>query len=274
MRQTKHVKATHRSRRDPNCVRLQHSIHRIGAQVEAVFRVTNAALQIKALCRICEVNIVRHPEEAKKAHTCEVINIEQTPDDILQQALDRLNKENLSWMIEQSIYPMQQVPVLFANLVGKCEDSENTKLENEIKIWQDYHRRPAFGKTLHCELVLSHGFRNKRFKFFADDKFIGCSRPACYSCYQHLISMPGGCVAPSSSQNVFPYLQPPPLPGNDEDLAFHRQTWNNMQRKVDRDLVLFFRNHQSPDLCDSPRFASSHGSSCSSPEAHRRLIVL
>ncbi|RDL33069.1 Uncharacterized protein BP5553_08508 [Venustampulla echinocandica] len=55
-----------------------------------------------------------------------------------------------------------------------------------------------FKPRVHAELNLLEYLYNNRIPFVGDDRFIGCSKPACYCCYHYISLHPGGFVRPSS----------------------------------------------------------------------------
>jgi hypothetical protein len=55
-----------------------------------------------------------------------------------------------------------------------------------------------FTPRVHAELNLLEYFHMKRLPFVDDDRFIACSKPACYCCYHYISLHPGGFVRPSS----------------------------------------------------------------------------
>jgi hypothetical protein len=60
--------------------------------------------------------------------------------------------------------------------------------------FQDKDFRPR----VHAELNLLEHFHRERLRFVDNDRFIGCSKPACYCCYHYISLHPGGFVRPSS----------------------------------------------------------------------------
>jgi OTT_1508-like deaminase len=55
-----------------------------------------------------------------------------------------------------------------------------------------------FMPRVHAELNLLEYFHRKRLPFVDNDRFIACSKPACYCCYHYICHHPGGFVRPSS----------------------------------------------------------------------------
>lgn len=71
--------------------------------------------------------------------------------------------------------------------------------------FQDKDFRPR----VHAELNLLEYFYTKRLAFVDDDRFIGCSKPACYCCYHYICLHPGGFVRPSSHGVRYLNWRPP-----------------------------------------------------------------
>jgi len=69
------------------------------------------------------------------------------------------------------------------NLLGRLRDQ-----------YQDKDFRPR----VHAEIHLLEYFYKQNLAFFDDDRFIGCSKPACYCCYHYISHHPGGFVRPDS----------------------------------------------------------------------------
>ena len=73
--------------------------------------------------------------------------------------------------------------------------------------FQDKDFRPR----VHAELNLLEHFYTKQLAFVDDDKFIGCSIPACYCCYHYICLHPGDFVRPSSHGVRYLSWRPPDL---------------------------------------------------------------
>lgn len=55
-----------------------------------------------------------------------------------------------------------------------------------------------FTPRVHAELNLLEYFHRERLPFVDNDRFIACSKPACYCCYHYISFHPGGFVRPPS----------------------------------------------------------------------------
>jgi hypothetical protein len=73
--------------------------------------------------------------------------------------------------------------------------------------FQDKDFRPR----VHAELNLLEYFYTERLPFVEDDRFIACSKPACYCCYHYISLHPGGFVRPSSHGVRYLSWRPPDL---------------------------------------------------------------
>ena len=56
----------------------------------------------------------------------------------------------------------------------------------------------TFRPRVHAELILLEYFYKHRVQFVGNDRFIACSKPACYCCYHYISVHPGGFVRPAS----------------------------------------------------------------------------
>ncbi|KAI9649395.1 hypothetical protein NHQ30_001971 [Ciborinia camelliae] len=56
---------------------------------------------------------------------------------------------------------------------------------------------------VHAELLLLQTFHTRNLKFVDNDKYIACSKPACYCCYHYIKAHPGKFVVPGSHHNNY-----------------------------------------------------------------------
>ncbi|KAK8216417.1 hypothetical protein IWZ01DRAFT_480353 [Phyllosticta capitalensis] len=85
---------------------------------------------------------------------------------------------------------------------------------------QDENFRPR----VHCELALLEHFYANNLESFERDKFIGCSKPACYCCALYLQNHPGGFAKPASHQKIYLNWCPPDSAFRDpEKSRIHQQ---------------------------------------------------
>ncbi|KAI1329733.1 hypothetical protein F5Y16DRAFT_417331 [Xylariaceae sp. FL0255] len=56
---------------------------------------------------------------------------------------------------------------------------------------------------VHAEIQVLEHFHSKGMKFFNNDRFIGCSKPACYCCHLYMLNHPAQCVVPETHQKLY-----------------------------------------------------------------------
>ncbi|KAF2809199.1 uncharacterized protein BDZ99DRAFT_389169, partial [Mytilinidion resinicola] len=64
---------------------------------------------------------------------------------------------------------------------------------------------------IHAELYLVQLFHKRKLPFVDDDKFVGCSKPACYLCYEYIAALDAGFALPASHNKVYLKWAPPSL---------------------------------------------------------------
>lgn len=62
---------------------------------------------------------------------------------------------------------------------------------------------PTWRPNVHAELILLDFFWTRKLAFVDNDKFIGCSKSACYCCHLYITEHPGGFAIPSGHNNVW-----------------------------------------------------------------------
>jgi hypothetical protein len=61
----------------------------------------------------------------------------------------------------------------------------------------------CFKTRVHSELLLVDLFYWHQFEFLDDDSFIGCSKPACFHCFQYILAHPGNFVLPACHNKMY-----------------------------------------------------------------------
>ena len=60
-----------------------------------------------------------------------------------------------------------------------------------------------FKTRIHAELLLADFFYWHQFDFVGADPYIGCSKPACFNCFQYLLAHPGTFVLPACHNKLY-----------------------------------------------------------------------
>lgn len=80
---------------------------------------------------------------------------------------------------------------------------------------------------VHAELILLDFFWTQNLNFVGGDKYIGCSKAACYSCYLYIQAHPGSFVPPACHNNIWLNWRPPDiLDPNHEKLIKTREKFS------------------------------------------------
>lgn len=152
-----------------------------------------------------------------------------TPKTIFRQARHRLSKSDPDLEYVRDLPTPRFTPASYA--------TTKSDLKEKYVSWRNLLRKQI--KPVHCELLLSQTFSAHDLKFWMNQPFIGCSKPACYTCGTYLSAHPDGFVQPSVNPTIYPYLLPPPL-DDSVDLAKQQAVWRKLQAKAERELLSFF----------------------------------
>ncbi|GKZ30023.1 hypothetical protein AbraIFM66950_007543 [Aspergillus brasiliensis] len=69
---------------------------------------------------------------------------------------------------------------------------------------------------VHAELLIVDFFGRKKLEFADDDKYVGCSKPACYFCYKWITLHPAGFVPPATHNKVIPSCRGPDVDAGED----------------------------------------------------------
>lgn len=112
----------------------------------------------------------------------------------------------------------------------------DTKFQVMKRILECYDD-PNFKPRVHAEIQVLEHFYNRNLQWADGDRFVGCSKDACYCCHLYFRYHPAGPVVPPSHQNVWPSWGPPLLKNGARDPNyFHqRDILNSMVREIRKD---------------------------------------
>ncbi|TGO43515.1 hypothetical protein BHYA_0001g00590 [Botrytis hyacinthi] len=75
---------------------------------------------------------------------------------------------------------------------------------------------PNWRPKIHAELLLLQHFHSRNLQFVDTDRYIACSKPACYCCYHYIRVHPGKFVVPGSHCNHYLNWRAPDVEEGDE----------------------------------------------------------
>jgi hypothetical protein len=89
---------------------------------------------------------------------------------------------------------------------------------------QEQCSSPTWKPRVHAELIILDIFWTQNLEFVGQDRYIGCSKPACYCCYNYIVAHPGKFVPPACHNNNYLNWRPPDvLDANDYELLQARE---------------------------------------------------
>jgi hypothetical protein len=112
----------------------------------------------------------------------------------------------------------------------------NQKFDIERIVRVEYDKK-NFKPRVHAELMLLEHFYRNSLDFAENDRYIGCSKPACYCCSLYFRSHPDQFVEPASHQKIYLNWMPPTsnwdVPESDSGFANHeRYMLNKMVESI------------------------------------------
>ena len=110
----------------------------------------------------------------------------------------------------------------------------------EGNLWQLVKDRCSFSTRVHAELLFVNHFQEHQYAFVADDRYIGCSKPACYCCYHYISALRQGfnLSMPACHNNLYLAWRAPDIPQGrgKEALKQQQDALNTMILSIRADL--------------------------------------
>ncbi|KAI0101806.1 hypothetical protein GGR51DRAFT_528564 [Nemania sp. FL0031] len=119
----------------------------------------------------------------------------------------------------------------------EAADVMNQRFDIVSRFKKEYDDK-NFKPLIHAEIQVLGHFWGKR-QFFEDDRYIGCSKPACYCCHLYMQHHPAKCVVPQTSRNVYVNwgLEALPQGTRDVDYKHQRDMLNEMTKAIRSDAL-------------------------------------
>jgi OTT_1508-like deaminase len=92
------------------------------------------------------------------------------------------------------------------------------------------YQNPNFSPRVHAEIQVLEHFHNNDLQFVDSDRFIACSKDACYCCSLYIRHHPGNFVPPSCHQNIYLNWKVPDM--HKDDSNTRRDTINKMIQDI------------------------------------------
>lgn len=200
-----------------NFLKLRHYIGRLGSHMKAARTLVAAAMRFPTFFDNFEIQRVPSPKPAEKSPPMDDLT---TLDGIARRMLPS-GDENLP-LYQKALQDMDSNFQIYQRLV-------------------DEYNKSTFLPRVHAELILLEHFYAHRDQcaFVEGDKYIGCSKPACYCCYHYIRAHPGNFVRPPSHNKIYLNWRPPDVVDDDDgSVAMHRRDIvNHMLKEIRRDVL-------------------------------------
>lgn len=98
------------------------------------------------------------------------------------------------------------------------------------------YKNPNFIPRVHCEIQVLEHFHSNKLQFVESDRFIACSKDACYCCRLYIRYHPGNFVEPNCHHNIYLNWKAPDVDKNDNSHA-QRDILNKMINDIRRDAL-------------------------------------
>jgi hypothetical protein len=184
---------------------IRHLLGRLGEHVKAAKILVSAALRFPALFDEFEIRIQPSPPSS-----C----FFQSPHDVSLDGLAaRIFKNN-----EEITHYQSGIDTLSNTSNGALLD----RLRDEC----------CFKTRVHAELLLVDLFYWKQFEFVDDDPYIGCSKPACFSCYQYTLAHPGHFILPACHNKMYLAWRAPDIVEERIPISLASEIRESITRKI------------------------------------------
>ncbi|KAK7963509.1 hypothetical protein PG988_010483 [Apiospora saccharicola] len=87
----------------------------------------------------------------------------------------------------------------------------------------DSYENKEFRPSVHCEVQVLEHFYDNNLRFSHNDRFVACSKPACYCCYLYFKAHPSYPEEPRSHLKIWPSWSPPLVPDGHRDRKYRHQ---------------------------------------------------
>lgn len=225
--------------------KLAHYIGRLGATRSSVDAVVRTWIQVPALWRISQIRFIDAPEGR---------TLTLSPEDLIPY--------EIVWAISKDT-PSQNTIDIRSSLhsLVDLDYPSNDTTDNPIRA--NLADRRTILTRVHAELQIGNQFSRHRYEFVDGDKYIGCSKPACYFCYNWLGNHKPRYVQPATHHKIIPGCRGPDNNINESGATILKEMYTKMTLGVGQHILDFLLNVRSGDKTTGGRhqYMSTEGTS-------------
>lgn len=205
-----------------NFDKLANYIGRLGATRSSVDAMFKAMAEVPAVRRISCI------ERVKAANTQLVLLDERemmSPYEILRGiCLDSTSRN----------------PLELRNVLRKFVEFDVPSTATAETLREVLNSRKVIHTRIHAELQIADKFsRSQNMRFANNDRYIGCSKPACYFCFNWLINHKHVYVPPASHTKVIPGCRGPDTDINATGVAILTEMYSKVCKQLGEDILDF-----------------------------------
>jgi hypothetical protein len=220
--------------------KLAHYIGRLGATRSSTATIVRAMIEVPALRQISDIRTVKAPESRSVTIDPEYMS----PYEIVWAICNDSVSQN----------PMQIKSALHA--VVNLDSPFNGNIRASLA------SRKTIITRVHAELQIADKFSRAQYmEFVDDDKYIGCSKPACYFCYSWLSNHKHRYALPATHRKIIPGCRGPDSDINEAGAAFLKEMYTKMCGRLDQDILDFLLSSQHGGAHPRRQYMSTEGSS-------------
>lgn len=114
---------------------------------------------------------------------------------------------------------------------------------------------------VHAELLIVDFFSRKKLEFLDDDRYVGCSKPACYFCHKWISLHPGGFETPAAHKKVILACRGPDVNAGEDQQGNGARVRKNQYERITREILRDIEEEvRIEHVANQPRHQSSNGS--------------
>ncbi|OBT85143.1 hypothetical protein VE02_05607 [Pseudogymnoascus sp. 03VT05] len=155
---------------------IRHLLGRLGEHLKATKTIVSAALRFPAILDEFEIKARASPPARCYFQSSHSITLDG---------------------IASRIFTKDDDVIHYQEALETLEQTSNGALLSRL------HQECLFKTRVHAELLLADFFYWHQFDFVADDPYIGCSKPACFNCFQYILAHPGNFALPACHNKLY-----------------------------------------------------------------------
>lgn len=231
--------------------KLAHYIGRLSATRSSANAIVRLMLKVPALRRISGIRTINAPNRREVTIDREYMS----PYEILWAICKDSTSQN-PMQIESALHAMVDL---------------DFPMNGEIR--KGLASRKSIVTRVHAELQVADRFSRDQYMEFVDgDRYVGCSKPACYFCYSWLSSHRHQYTLPATHHKIIPGCRGPDSSINEAGAVILKEMYGKICIGLDQDILNFLLNSEHGGTQHRRQYMSTEGSSRAPSRISARLF--